>query len=97
MLKEHGIDHRYREYTREPLSEAELRDVLDKLGVGPAAVLRKRDANKEGLDGSEPDDALIAAMARNPNLLQRPIFVLGGRAVMGRPVENVFQLVGEPG
>ena len=35
MLKEHGIAHTYREYTKDPLSEGELRDVLAKLGVGP--------------------------------------------------------------
>ena len=93
MLNEHGIAHTYREYTQAPLTETELRDVLDKLGVSAKAVLRKRDANKAGLTGDESDDALIALMADNPRLLQRPIGVLGDKAAVGRPVENLLSLV----
>ena len=94
MLKEHDIPHRYREYTQEPLSEDELRRVFDPLGVAPKALLRKRDkAFKElGLNGDEPDAELIAHMAAHPTLLQRPIGVLGDRAVVGRPVENLLEL-----
>ena len=93
MLKDLGVDYRYREYTKEPLTEAELRDVLGKLGMSAKDILRSRDAKKEGLTGDEGEDALVAAMAKNPNLVQRPIFVLGDRAVMGRPVDNVHQLL----
>ena len=93
MLNEHGIDHTYREYTQDPLTEAELRDVFTKLGVGPKAVLRKRDANKAGLSGDESDDTLIRMMAENPRLLQRPIGVLGDKAAVGRPVDNLLALV----
>jgi arsenate reductase len=93
LLKDLGVDYQYREYTKEPLSDQELRDVLGKLGLTAKDILRSRDAKKEGLTGDEGDDALIAAMVVNPNLIQRPIFVLGDRAVMGRPVENVNQLL----
>ncbi len=93
MLKDHGVEFTYREYTKQPLSVAELRDVLGKLGLGPKDVLRSRDAKKAGLDGSESDDDLIAAMAGNPRLLQRPIGVLGGKAAVGRPVENLLEIL----
>ena len=76
MLNEHGIEHTYREYTKDPLSEEEIRDVLSKLGVGPRDVLRGRDAKKAGLTGGESDDQLIALMAENPRLLQRPLKAL---------------------
>ena len=92
MLNEHGIAHTYREYTKDPLSEAELRDVFGKLGLGPKDVLRKRDANKAGLTGEESDDELIALMADNPRLLERPIGVLGDRAAVGRPPENLLSI-----
>ena len=92
MLNEKGIEHRYREYTREPLSESEIRDVLRKLGLRPRDVLRK---NNLGFTGEEPDDKLIAAMARNPTLLQRPIGVAGDRAVVGRPPERLLELIGD--
>lgn len=92
MLDEHAMPHTYREYTKDPLDEAEIRDVLKALGVGPRAVLRKADAKKNQIDDSLDDDALIAAMARIPRLLQRPIGVLGDRAVLGRPVDDLLQL-----
>ncbi len=94
MLDEHGLEYRYREYTKEPLTAAELKKVLKKLGVGPKAVLRKNDkAYKENaLTGDESDAALIKLMAEFPTLLQRPIGVLGDNAVIGRPVENLLEL-----
>ena len=56
-------------------------------------VLRSRDAKKRGLSGEESDDELITLMAAHPTLLQRPIAVLGERAVLGRPVENLVALL----
>ena len=97
MLNEHGIEHTYREYTKDPLSADEIRDVLDKLGVGPRDVLRGRDAKKHGLTGDESDDALIAKMAEFPRLLQRPIGVLGDKAVVGRPADALLALVADGG
>jgi arsenate reductase len=93
LLNEKGISHTYREYTQEPLSVAELQDVLAWLGCGPRDVLRGRDAKKAGLSGSESDEELIALMAENPRLLQRPIGVVGDKAVVGRPPENLLELV----
>jgi arsenate reductase len=95
LLNDRSIEHTYREYTREPLSADELREVLGMLGVGPKALLRKRDkAFKElGLTGEEDDETLIGHMANHPTLLQRPIGVFEGRAVVGRPVENLLELV----
>ena len=89
MLKDKGIEHTYREYTKEPLSEEEIRDVLGQLGMSAKDVLRSRDAKKAGLTGSEDEEALIAAMAANPRLLQRPILLTDKGAALGRPVENL--------
>jgi len=93
LLKEHGAEFTYREYTKTPLDADEIRSVLTKLGVGPKDVLRSRDAKKAGLTGTESDDALITAMAGNPRLLQRPILVRGDRAEVGRPVDNLLRLL----
>jgi arsenate reductase len=90
LLDEKGIPYRYREYTREPLSEKEIRDVLRRLGLAARDVLRKNDM---GLTGDEPEAELIAAMARHPTLLQRPIGVVADRAVVGRPPERLLELV----
>jgi arsenate reductase (glutaredoxin) len=95
LLDEKGIPYRYRDYVKNPLSEAEIRDVLKLLGLRPQDVLRTKDpAFRElGLTGDEPDAQLIAVMARHPTLLQRPIGVAGGRAVVGRPPERLLELV----
>jgi arsenate reductase len=94
LLKEKGIEYRYREYTQEPLTKAEIKRVLKKLGMTPKDVLRKNDkAYKElGLTGEEKTAELIALMADHPTLLQRPIGVVGDKAVLGRPVENLLEL-----
>ena len=93
MLTEHGIEHTYREYTKDPLSVEELQEVFTKLDCGPRDVLRARDAKKAGLNGSETEEELIALMAENPRLLQRPIGILGNKAAVGRPAENLLALV----
>ena len=89
MLKERGVAFRYREYTLEPLSEQELGELFRLLGLEPRDLLRMRDAKKLGLTGSEPAGQLLSAMAGTPGLLQRPILVGGGRAVVGRPIEQL--------
>jgi arsenate reductase (glutaredoxin) len=95
LLGEHAVEYRYREYTEEPLSKAEIERVLRMLGVGPHDVLRKNDrAYKElGLTGKESAKTLVKLMAEHPTLLQRPIAIAGKRAVLGRPVENLLALI----
>ncbi len=94
MLKAKKIAYRYREYTEEPLTKAEIETVLGRLGLGPKDVLRRNDAAyaAAGLTGKESDEKLVRAMAKHPTLLQRPIGVLGERAVIGRPPANLLTL-----
>ncbi|MDG1484639.1 MAG: ArsC/Spx/MgsR family protein [Myxococcota bacterium] len=95
MLKEHQIPFTYREYKKDTLTADEIRAVLGKLGMTVRDVLRKRDAGKLGLTGEESDDALIDLMAVHPGLLQRPIGIIGDRAALGRPVENLLTLTSD--
>ena len=94
MLDGHGIEYRYRDYRREPLSKKELQGLLRKLGLPAADLLRRRDPvyREQGLTGEESNARLIELMARHPTLLQRPIGVRGERAVVGRPPENLLEL-----
>lgn len=94
MLQQHDIPYTYREYTQDPLSEAELHDVLAKLGLPASAVFRTREkvGKALGLTGKEPDAVLVPHMAQHPTLLQRPIGVWGDRAAVGRPIENLLPL-----
>lgn len=61
-------------------------------------MLRPRDrAYRElGLEGHESDDQLIAHMAQHPTLLQRPIGIVGERAIIGRPPERLLELLEPP-
>jgi arsenate reductase len=95
LLKQKGAPFRYREYREDPLTRAELKQTLKLLGVSARDVLRRNDkAFKElGLTGDEPEARLIGLMAEHPTLLQRPIGIARGRAVLGRPPEALLQLV----
>lgn len=95
MLDEKAIPYRYREYTREPLGEGEIRDILRLLGMPARDLLRTKDAAyaELGLSGEKSEDELIRAMARHPTLVQRPIGRLPGKAVLGRPAERLLELV----
>jgi arsenate reductase len=95
LLNEHDAAFTYREYDKEPLTKQELKEVFSKLKMKPAELLRKNDkAYKDlGLTGAESDAKLIGYMAEHPTLLQRPIAVKGNKAVVGRPVENLLNLL----
>ena len=94
MLNEHGITHRYREYRKDPFTVEELRRILGLLKVPATALLRKRDKSyaELGLNGKESDEVLIPHMVAHPTLVQRPIGILGDKAVIGRPVERLLEL-----
>lgn len=95
LLAERGIAVRERLYLDEPLSPEELRDLAGRLGEPASRWLRRGEAafREAGLSGDADDAAILAAMARHPILIQRPILVRGARAVVGRPPERVLELL----
>lgn len=96
LLEENGVDVTARKYMNqsEQLTEEELRDIADKLGASsPREFLRAKDAVKFALPDSADDDAVFAAMADNPRLIQRPIGIKGKKAALGRPIEKLLGIV----
>lgn len=96
LLEENNVSAQVVEYLENTPSEAELKTLLKKLGINARDLLRKgEDAYKENnlKDDSLSDDQLIAAMNKFPKLIERPIVVKGDRAVLGRPPENVLDLI----
>ncbi len=70
--------------------------MIRKLGISPRELLRKGEQVYRDLKLKErnlSDDELINIMAENPDLIQRPIVVRGDKAVLGRPPENVQELL----
>lgn len=97
LLQARGIEPELVYYLETPPDEAHLRDMLEALGLPARALLRTGEPEFTALRLADPaldDDALIAAMASHPNLIERPVFVHRGRAVIGRPPERVLELLG---
>lgn len=96
LLQAHGLSPQVREYLKTPPSLAELRQLCVQLGLPARELLRSGEEEYAQLDLGRPElseDALLRAMAEHPRLLQRPILVRGGRAVIGRPPERVLDLL----
>ncbi len=96
LLTERGVSFESIDYHVTGIEEEELRGLLRKIDAGPREVLRMREPLVEefGLDRLEvSDDELIAQMVSHPALLQRPIVVLGDRALLARPIERALELL----
>ena len=96
FLIEHGVDFSKVNYYIEPLNEEKLRELVKKMGIKPRDLLRTSEPiyRELGLGKSEfSDDEIISLMAEHPDLIQRPIIERGDRAVLGRPTENVKELL----
>lgn len=95
LLEENGVTPAVVLYLETPPDEAEIEGLLDRLGIGAAQLVRKGedDYKAAGLGKDSSDAQIVAAMARYPKLIERPIVVRGRRAVLGRPPENVLDLL----
>lgn len=96
LLRERGVDPKVVEYLKTPPSVQELDAILKKLGIEPRALMRKNEAAYEQAGLADPAltrAQLIAAMVANPSVIERPIVVNGARAAVGRPPENVLEIL----
>jgi len=97
LLRERGIEPELVPYLETPPSSAELRALLGTLGLSARDLLRTGEDEYGALglaDEALSESALIEAMSTHPRLIERPIFVHGGRAIVGRPPERVLELLG---
>ena len=93
LLEEQGIELQVVEYLKTPPDAATLRGLLRKLGLGPRDILRRKEAAAAGIDSDLDDDALVEAMVANPVVIERPIVVHGDKARLGRPPEQVLEIL----
>ena len=96
LLRESGIPFEKVNYYIEPLSRKKLTELLRKMNLKPRDLLRKSEPVYKELGLSEDkfsDNELLGLMVEHPDLLQRPIVERGDRAVLGRPTENVKELL----
>lgn len=96
LLKESGEEYKVREYLKEPVTEEELANLLEQLGMAPIELVRTEEKiwkeNYKEIDLS--DDELIRVMTEHPKLIQRPIVVKDHKAVVGRPASKITELLG---
>lgn len=83
------------DYQLNPPTKDELKEILTMLGVRPIDIVRKGEAIfKENFKGKDlTDDQWMDAMIQHPKLIERPIVVNGDKAVIGRPPENVLNIL----
>lgn len=95
LLQQHNIEPIVVEYLQTPPTEAELRSLLNKLGMQPEQLVRKSESvfREEYAGKTLNDTQWIDAMVSHPILIERPIVVRGERAVIGRPPENIESLL----
>ena len=97
LLEEKGLDARVVKYLDEVPSMEELQNMLKMLGMTSVQELMrtKETIYKElNLKEETSEEALLQAMIANPKLIERPIVIKGNKAVIGRPIEKVIELLG---
>ena len=95
LLENSGKEFEVIKYLDNPLSERELTSLVDMLDIAPIELVRKGEATlKENYKGKEISaKEIIVAMSLHPKLIERPIVVLGKKAVIGRPLEQIEKLL----
>jgi len=95
ILENSGKDFEVVKYLDEIPSKEELENILQKLGIEPIALIRKKEKiwieNFKGKNLS--NDAIIQAMISNPILIERPIVINGNKAVIGRPPQDIEKIM----
>lgn len=97
MLQERGIEPHIVPYLEQPPTAAALAALLKQLGFADARqLMRKGEPEYAALGLDDPSliqQALLDTLTQHPKLIERPIFVHRGRAVIGRPPENVLDIL----
>ena len=94
LLQEAGVEPDIVLYLEEPPSAAQLRELAEKLGKAPETFIRRGEKLYKELELKGSDYVtLIAAMAANPILIERPVVFADDKAVLGRPPEDVLDIL----
>lgn len=95
LLNSHGHDVEIVEYLKAPLSEAQIAELAKKLGVDDFRdMMRTKEADYKALALKDAEQSsLLAAMASHPKLIERPVLINGDKAIIGRPPEQLLDIV----
>lgn len=93
LLNEHGIEPTVVEYLKTPPDEATIKTLLEKLGIEATQLIRRKEHTALGLPETDDPQVLIARMVAHPEIMERPIVVRGAKARLGRPPEQVLEIL----
>jgi len=96
LLNEKGIEFEKINYYIDPFTKNKLKTLLKKMGMQPSELLRKNDKAYKELNlknNSYTEAQILDLMVENHDLVQRPIVEYGDKAVLGRPIEKVNELL----
>src|SRR5262245_26170774 len=94
LIEGKGVKPKIVPYLDEPLDAEGIKGLLKKLKMTAHELLRKKEAAPLGIDPAKLSEAqLVAAMAKNPILIERPVVVNGAKAVLARPPEKVLDIL----
>ena len=95
ILEESGNEFEIVDYLNQPLEKEEIRDLLRKLDMEPIELVRRNEAiwkeNYKGRDLS--NEEVVDALSKHPKLIERPIVIVGDKAIVGRPPENILEIL----
>ena len=96
IIRDHGVQPIVVEYLKEPLKQSEINNISKLLKKRPKDFVRKIEPDfKENSINNiiENDSELINKMVKFPKIIERPIVLCENKAVIGRPPENVLELL----
>lgn len=96
LLNDRGLEPEIVEYLASPPDAATLKDILSKLGLEARQLMRRGEERYKELNLDSPElseETLIQAMVENPILIERPIVLASNKAALGRPPENVLNIL----
>ena len=95
IIEEKGADVEIIRYLEDIPTKEELAAIISKLGIKPIQLVRKNEKDwKENFkDKDLSDEEIIEAMSSFPKLIERPVVIKDNKAVLGRPPENVLELL----
>lgn len=93
LLEEHDIVPEIVLYLETPPDEKTLRSLIEKLGIEAKSLIRGKEHRELGLEETDDADELIRRMSEHPQIIQRPIVVVGSHARLGRPPESVLEIL----
>tara|TARA_S200000501_G_C20869734_1_gene763687 strand:- start:4355 stop:4645 length:291 start_codon:yes stop_codon:yes gene_type:complete len=94
ILKDKNIEYEEIQYIKNPLSLNKLKEIASKLGLPPQKFIRKSDVKKLNLEiNFENENEVLQHMVEYPRIIERPIIVNDEKAVIGRPPENILEII----